>query len=100
VFDIAWEDGETIVVAEVKSLTKHNEEKQLRLAVGQVIRYAHLLAGKGRSVRQVIAAERQPSDPSWCELCDAAGVSLVWPSSFAGLFASAPAAVNGEQPAA
>jgi hypothetical protein len=81
-FDLAWEDGATIVVAEVKSLTKRNEEKQLRLALGQVLRYAHLLSAKGRSVRPVIAAEREPADPSWLELCEAAGVTLVWSGAF------------------
>ena len=34
-FDIAWDDDDDIVVAEVKSLTTRNEEKQLRLALGQ-----------------------------------------------------------------
>jgi hypothetical protein len=89
-FDIAWEDGDEIVVAEVKSLTEHNEEKQLRLAMGQVLRYGHLLAVKGRPVRCVIAAERQPSDASWGELCEATGVDLVWPATFASLFAPGP----------
>lgn len=92
VFDIAWDDGEEIVVAEVKSLTKRNEERQLRLALGQVIRYAHLLSGKGRPVRKVIAVEREPSDPSWAELCEHSGVTLVWPATFGALFAGSMAA--------
>lgn len=85
-FDIAWEDGQTIVVAEIKSLTRSNEERQLRLALGQVLRYAHLLGAKGRPVRRVIAAERRPTDASWCELCRAADVVLVWPTAFENLF--------------
>lgn len=87
-FDLAWEGGDAIVVAEVKSLTDRNEEKQLRLALGQVLRYAHLLGAKGRPVRCVIAAERQPADGSWSELCAAADVTLVWPATFATLFAA------------
>lgn len=86
-FDLAWDDGEEIVVAEVKSLTKRNEERQLRLALGQVQRYAHLLTAKGRPVRAVIAAERKPSDESWLALCDSLGVTLVWPEAFGTLFA-------------
>ena len=86
-FDLAWEDGDLITVAEVKSLTKRNEEKQLRLALGQVLRYAHLLGAKGRPVRRVIATERAPGDSSWTALCAAAGVTLVWPGSFSQLFA-------------
>ena len=75
VFDLAWEDGHSIAVAEVKSLTESNEEKQLRLALGQVLRYAHLLPAKGRPVQRVIAAEREPTDPTWLSLCEAEGVT-------------------------
>ena len=87
VFDVAWDDGNAIVVAEIKSLTVRNEEKQLRLALGQVLRYGHLLGAKGRPVRRVIAVERKPSDSSWKDLCAASGVELVWPETFGTLFA-------------
>ena len=86
VFDLAWEDNGTIVVAEVKSLTIRNEERQLRLALGQVLRYGHLLTAKGRPVRRVIAAERRPTDDSWLNLARSADVTLVWPDTFATLF--------------
>ena len=86
VFDVAWEDGDTIVVAEIKSLTVRNEEKQLRLALGQILRYGHLLGAKGRPVRRAIAVERKPSDASWPALCAALGVELVWPATFSTLF--------------
>jgi hypothetical protein len=92
VFDIAWEDGDTIVVAEIKSLTERNEEKQLRLALGQVLRYAHLLGVKDRPVRRVIAVEWEPSDASWTGLCAALGVALAWPDTFGKLFAESVAA--------
>jgi hypothetical protein len=59
VYNIAWEDGGTIVVAEGKSLTARNEETQLRLARGQVLRYAHLLSRKGKPIRRVIARRAQ-----------------------------------------
>jgi hypothetical protein len=87
-FDLAWEDGEAIVVVEVKSLTEKNEEKQLRLAVGQVLRYGHLLGAKDRPVHHVIATEREPSDSSWQELCAGLGIKLVWLPELAGLFAA------------
>lgn len=86
VFDIAWEDGEAIVLAEVKSLTEENEEKQLRLALGQVLRYGFLLGQKGRPVQLVIAVERDPTDASWRQLCQAAGVTLVSLGDFESLF--------------
>ncbi len=77
-FDIAWEDGDTIYVCEVKSITSRNEERQLRLGLGQLLRYRHLLRGDF-DVEAVLLAERQPSDPTWQDLCDALGVRLVWP---------------------
>jgi hypothetical protein len=82
-FDLAWEDGERVCVAEIKSLRKTNEEKQLRLAVGQILRYGHLLGAKCRPVRRIIAVERQPRDPTWHELCDALGIELLTPEDFA-----------------
>jgi hypothetical protein len=83
VFDLAWDDDGTVCVAEVKSLNGTNDEKQLRLALGQVLRYAHLLRAKGRPVRCYIAAEKKPADESWIELCAHLGVTLLWPEVFA-----------------
>ncbi len=89
-FDIAWEDGESICIAEVKSMSHTNEEKQLRLAVGQVLRYAYLLS-VGRPVRRFIAVEREPRDPSWLDLTTELGISLIWPDTFhAGLLGRRP----------
>jgi hypothetical protein len=80
-FDIAWEDGESICIAEVKSMSHTNEEKQLRLAVAQVLRYAYLLSA-GRPVRRFIAVEREPRDPSWLDFTAELGISLIWPETF------------------
>jgi hypothetical protein len=79
-FDLAWKgpDG-TVYVAEVKSTTPSNEEKQLRLGLGQVLRYRQLLSADGGHVRSVLAIEEPPSDPRWLDLCREVGVSLVWP---------------------
>jgi hypothetical protein len=86
VFDLAWEEGDgTVCVAEVKSLSGTNDEKQLRLALGQVLRYAHLLRAKGRPVRCYIAAESRPVDPSWLDLCSDLGITLIWPDVFASV---------------
>jgi hypothetical protein len=84
-FDIAWADGPTLFVAEVKSLTKRNEEQQLRLGLGQVLRYRNLLSTPTQQVCAVLAVERLPSDPRWMTLCGDLGVHLVWPPAFAGL---------------
>jgi hypothetical protein len=82
-FDLAWKaaDG-TVYVAEVKSTTLNNEEKQLRLGLGQVLRYRQLLSAAGGQVCGVLAIEEAPSDPRWLDLCKQVGVALVWPGSF------------------
>jgi hypothetical protein len=84
-FDIAWMDGGLLFVGEVKSLTKRNEEQQLRLGLGQVLRYQNLLADRSRRVVAVLALERPPSDSRWAGLCKELNVRLVWPPSFQGI---------------
>jgi hypothetical protein len=83
-FDLAWLDGDTAFVAEVKSRTDANEERQLRLGLGQVLRYCQVLerAHKGRTVKAVLAVESAPRDASWRALCAKLGVLLVWPPGF------------------
>jgi hypothetical protein len=75
--DLIWESGGLVFVAEVKSTTPVNEERQLRLALGQVLRYRHVLTSAGYPACAVIAAERQPAI-SWQELCTTLHVLLVW----------------------
>jgi hypothetical protein len=80
-FDLAWQTDAGVFVAEVKSITATNEEKQLRLGLGQVLRYAHQLGG-GPSVTPVLVVERCPRDSSWVSLCERLGVILLWPEMF------------------
>ena len=79
-YDLAWQSKDLkLFVVEVKSLTIANEERQLRLALGQVLRYAQLLSADDRPATPVVMAEREPSDPSWALLCQHLGVLLLWP---------------------
>jgi hypothetical protein len=82
-FDIAWFDGAHLYVCEAKSLTAANEERQLRVALGQVARYHHLLdAAPQRShdtISAVIAVEHEPGDSTWVDTCHRQGVTLLWP---------------------
>jgi hypothetical protein len=90
-FDVAWDHDGCLHVCEVKSLTKSNEEQQLRLGLGQLLRYRHLLEQRGTAIRAVLAAERQPSDPSWEDVCLRYEVVLVWPDVLSTrLFAGKP----------
>jgi hypothetical protein len=86
-FDVAWRDQGVLYVAEVKSITDANEEKQLRLALGQVLRYSHQLRTGGDHVVPVIVAEREPSDKTWTSLCEALGVRIAWTGAFDRLIA-------------
>lgn len=81
-FDLAWLDGEVTFVAEVKSLTTVNEERQLRLGLGQVLRYRHLMEASGRECVAVLAVEREPADSNWLSLCHSLDVRLAWPGAF------------------
>lgn len=87
-FDLAWIDrhGRCIVV-EVKSLTRTNESKQLRLGLGQVLDYADLLRADGREVYPVLAVEKEPVERRWERVCESVGVRLVWPELFRSLVA-------------
>lgn len=79
-FDLAWISDSKMWVAEVKSLTRNNEEKQLRLGLGQVLRYAHLLGRNYRlRVYPVLVTERRPTSADWMGLCDQHKVILMWP---------------------
>src|SRR6476659_5750318 len=82
-FDLAWREGDLIVVAEIKSLRVENERNQLRLGLGQVLDYEATVRQSGRAVRAVLCVERSPSDSAyWLALCRRLGVALVWPENF------------------
>jgi hypothetical protein len=81
-FDIGWRSEDVFYVGEVKSLTPRNEERQLRLALGQVLRYASQLRVEVGTVVPVIICEAEPTDPTWVILCDELGVGITWPDTF------------------
>jgi hypothetical protein len=72
--------GELLATAGADATVRlSNEEKQLRLALGQVLRYRHLLQSSDPDVRGFIAIENAPRDPSWVDFCASVSVSLVCP---------------------
>jgi hypothetical protein len=82
-YDLAWYQQGVLFVAEVKSLTSVNEERQLRLGLGQVLRYVHLLRSRGlEPVQAVLVAEREPGDLTWLDTCSGLAVILTWPARF------------------
>jgi hypothetical protein len=82
-WDLLWLGDDDIWVAEIKSLTRANEERQLRLGLGQVLIYRQRLKRVHQSVRAVLMVEWRPLDPDWHELCDHLGVLLLWPDAIA-----------------
>lgn len=91
-FDLAWKQEGVAFVVEVKSLTEANEERQLRLGLGQLLSYVHLLNWEGiEMVRGVLAVERQPTAEYWSTLCAEHDVLLTWPEALEEhLFEDAP----------
>jgi hypothetical protein len=78
-YDLAWEEPDgSVVVVEVKSIRWTNAERQLRLGLGQVLRYRSLLEADGHKVKSVLALSGPPHDPRWIALCDQLDVSLIW----------------------
>jgi hypothetical protein len=88
-FDLGWHVGDAFFVAEVKSITTKNEEQQLRLGLGQVLRYRHVLHGRFDAVRAVLVAEREPRDPAWRVLCQSLDVLFATPADLPDLFVRA-----------
>lgn len=95
-FDLAWWKGDVLYVAEVKSITRENEEHQLRLGLGQLLRYCHLLRKRAEHVIPVLAPELKPRDPEWDQLCKALNVKLAFPSDFEALIHAAAAAEDAD----
>ena len=76
-FDIGWAVGGSYYIAEVKSVTKKNEEKQLRLGLGQILRYASLVSPESKKTIKPILIAEVVHDPSWYDTCAAVGVRLI-----------------------
>ena len=87
-FDVAWIAGNAAWIVEVKSLTEANEDRQLRLGLGQVLSYAYLVDWDVDKNRPVLAVERKPSSSYWPDLCMSHGVALSWPEVFDDLLDS------------
>ena len=83
-FDIAISSGDgRVFVVEVKSATTENLELQLRLGLGQVLRYTHMVQSHAQPVIPVIAIELRP-DGSWTDLLSELGVGLLVQGSIPG----------------
>ena len=86
-YDLAWRTTTGWCVSEVKSLSSSNEEKQLRLGLGQVLRYRDTMTRQqSLPVEAVLMVERKPTDSTWLDLCEGLGVILLWPDRLDDIF--------------
>lgn len=83
-YDLAFEVGDVLTVVEVKCMTRDSSEHQLRLGLGQVLRYAQLMGLDRDIVRPALALDRQPPD-DWLELAASLEVLVGWPGHWARL---------------
>ena len=83
-FDVGWIHDGRFFVAEVKSITPENEEHQLRLGLGQVLRYKYALSSTEYQVKPVLVPEAEPRDATWFEVCESVGVALLSGPDIAG----------------
>jgi hypothetical protein len=78
--DLVWTDSDNVFnVAEVKGLTSNNELSQMRLGLGQVLRYRHRAIATYELVQAWLVTDSQPLDQLWGPLCDSLHVRLWWP---------------------
>ncbi|ROO60207.1 hypothetical protein EDC02_2065 [Micromonospora sp. Llam0] len=75
--DLAWQDADgRQYIAEVKSLVGASPAEQLRLGLGQVLEYRHLLSLAGRAVTPILLTSA-PVDAVWRDICRENCVTLV-----------------------
>lgn len=90
-FDLGWKDSatSTVYIAEVKSLPGTSQDQQIRLGIGQVLDYAHLVRqmkdAAGHEVVPVLVLEREPLDSRWVGLAREVGLRLTWAPKFPGI---------------
>jgi hypothetical protein len=79
-FDLAWVIDRHLSVCEVKS-SANSEVHQLRLGLGQIIQYRHMLRSRhGDSITACILIEGKPLDARWLDICADQDVLLFWPA--------------------
>ncbi|MDO9409696.1 hypothetical protein [Patulibacter sp.] len=83
-YDIKWNDGTHVWIAEVKGITAQNETTQLRLALGELLEFLHrqktlnLKYGINVPFKGAIVTSDVPSVADrWRDVCTAYGIVLV-----------------------
>ncbi|MDA0160648.1 YDG/SRA domain-containing protein [Solirubrobacter ginsenosidimutans] len=94
-FDIAWRHDGRLHVCEVKTTTSANRDRQLRLALGQVLHYAKQLEQRGETVRTLVLTPGSPPETGdiWSSVMDGVGVGWITREMIAGDDVAARAAI-------
>jgi len=82
-FDLAFAHEDVLIIVEVKALAG-DIDRQLQIGVGQVLRYAQLMAFDRDMVVPALALDREPP-ADWLELAASVGVMVGWPGDWARL---------------
>lgn len=83
-YDLAFDSGDVLTVVEVKCTAASRGDRQLQLGLGQVLRYAQLMAVDRGTVVAALAFDRRPPD-DWLELAASVGVVVGWPGDWGRL---------------
>lgn len=91
-WDVAWrQPNGMLVICEIKSAENATLEKQLRAALGQVLRYGALVESRGMGPVSLAIAVELPPDEAWRALARRLNVTLGWPPNLSSVFVN-PAA--------
>lgn len=77
--DVVWREDPGFHIVEVKGITGLNEREQLRLGLGQVLRYRFLSEKQGHPPQAWLITDVAPADLTWIEICDSLNIRMWWP---------------------
>lgn len=77
-YDLAFESGEDVSIAEIKTLAGAHHAQQIRLGLGQVVEYRHRMSERlGIEVHALLMLDRVPDNGDWAAILESVGVTLV-----------------------
>lgn len=82
--DVVWRADPGFQIVEVKGITGLNEREQLRLGLGQVLRYRFISEKQGHRTQAWLITDVAPADALWAEICESLDVRLWWPGNLTG----------------
>ena len=80
--DILWERNGEVCIGEIKSLTKTNQSRMLRLAIGQILDYRYQFFEMDVKVNCHIIVECKPDSARWDSICQLNGIKRLLPDTF------------------